>query len=175
MFVHYPYIIPFHLIMNSIALYYVGRYTEIFMGSKLTIISFLISGIFGGLLTLVMAYILPLINPLASHLPDQVSIGASGAIFGLFAIIAADRPNTEILFFLFIPLLPIIIPIKARGRTLLMILIGMELIFGLLSIPGDFYGHFSHLGGMVSGVLLYKYYLWKKIYQRAYGVSFYEQ
>lgn len=174
-FVHFPYIIPFHLLFNAIALYYIGRYTEVLLGPKLMIASFLITGLLGGLLTIVMAFTLPLFNPLSIYLKDAVSVGASGAIFGLFAILAADRPDAEILFFLFIPLLPIIIPIRARAKTLLILFTSVELIFGLLSLPFDYYNHWSHLGGIIGGYLLYKYYLWKRIYQRVYGVQFYER
>jgi len=162
-----------HFFFNAIALYFVGRYSEQLLGSKLMLLSFLLSGIVGGLLTLVMALILPFVNPFAMHLMDAIFLGASGAIFGLFAILVSDRPNIDIIFFLFLPIIPIILPIRGKGKNILMMLIIFELIFGLLALPGDPYGRFGHLGGMLTGVLLYRYYLWKKIYERVYGVEFY--
>ncbi len=170
MIIHFGF---FHYLFNAIALIFIGRYVETLLGPRKTILAFIVSGIFGGILTIIVAFLLPLVNPLASYMVDSYFAGASGAIFGLFAILVSDQPNAEIIFFLFPPVIPIIIPIRARGKVLLTILMIAELIFGLIALPMDPYGHFAHLGGMVCGVLLYKYYLWKLIYRRVYGVEFY--
>ena len=162
-----------HFLFNAIALIFIGRYVEVLLGPRKTAIAFLISGIFGGVLTVLMAYLLPLINPLASYMVASYFAGASGAIFGLFAVLASDQPNTEFIFFIFPPIIPLIIPIRARGKTLLTLLMLSELIFGLIALPMDIYGHFAHLGGMIAGVLMYRYYLWKIIYQKIYRVEFY--
>ena len=169
-FVHSLYIT--HLLFNGIALYYVGRYLERLLGSKLMLLVFFISGIFGGLLTVLASFILPKVNPFALYLSNSVYIGASGAILGLFSFLISDNPNAEFIFFIFLPF-PFIIPIKARGKTLLKILILTELFFGVLSLPFDFYGRWGHLGGLISGIILYRYWLWKEVYRRAYGVEFY--
>ncbi len=76
-------------------------------------------------------------------------VGASGAIFGLLLAFGMLFPDVP-LFIIFIP-----IPIKAKyfviGYGLL------ELINGISNIPGDNIAHFAHLGGMIFGYILIKY------------------
>ena len=76
-------------------------------------------------------------------------VGASGAIFGLLMAFGLLFPNTE-LFLLFIPF-----PIKAKY------FVGLygiyELYNGIQRAPGDSVAHFAHLGGMLFGFLLIKY------------------
>ncbi len=77
-----------------------------------------------------------------------LTVGASGAIFGILLAFGLLFPNTEIfLYFLF--------PIKAKY---LVILYGLyELFGGLQQAPGDNVAHFAHLGGMLFGFILIKY------------------
>ncbi len=77
-----------------------------------------------------------------------ITVGASGAIFGILLAFGLLFPNTEIfLYFLF--------PIKAKY---LVILYGLyELFGGLQQAPGDNVAHFAHLGGMLFGFILIKY------------------
>ena len=79
------------------------------------------------------------------------TIGASGAIFGVLLGFGMLFPNTELML-LFPP-----IPIKAKYFV-----IGygaLELYLGL-SQPGSDIAHFAHLGGMLFGFLMIKY--WNK-------------
>lgn len=99
---------------------------------------------------------------LALHLPDAVdavnsfqnmlvTVGASGAIFGLLLGFAFVFPNLPLYLF-FIP-----IPIKAKYMV-----IGygiLELFFGI-SGSADTVAHFAHLGGMLFGIIIILY--WKK-------------
>lgn len=77
------------------------------------------------------------------------TIGASGAIFGILLAFGMLFPNTE-LYLMFIP-----IPIKAKyfviGYGLL------EFFLGLQSYVGDNVAHFAHLGGMLFGFFLVRY------------------
>lgn len=79
------------------------------------------------------------------------TIGASGAVFGVLLAFGMLFPNTELML-LFPP-----IPIKAKyfviGYGLL------ELFFGVSGIQGSV-AHFAHLGGMLFGFILIKY--WNK-------------
>lgn len=76
-------------------------------------------------------------------------IGASGAIFGILLAFGMLFPNTE-LYLMFIP-----IPIKAKyfvmGYGVL------EIFLGLQNNASDNVAHFAHLGGMLFGYLLLKY------------------
>lgn len=76
-------------------------------------------------------------------------IGASGAIFGILLAFGMLFPNTP-LYLMFVP-----IPIKAKyfviGYGLL------EVFLGLQNSAADNVAHFAHLGGMLFGFILVKY------------------
>jgi membrane associated rhomboid family serine protease len=80
------------------------------------------------------------------------TVGASGAVFGLLLAFGMLFPNTE-LFMMFIP-----IPIKAKYFVLFYG--ALELYQGFANNPGDNVAHFAHLGGMLFGFILIKY--WNK-------------
>jgi membrane associated rhomboid family serine protease len=82
---------------------------------------------------------------------DIPTVGASGAVFGVLLAFGMLFPNTQLML-LFPP-----IPIKAKYFV-----IGygvLELYLGF-SKPGSNIAHFAHLGGMLFGYLLIKY--WNK-------------
>jgi membrane associated rhomboid family serine protease len=77
------------------------------------------------------------------------TVGASGAVFGVLLAFGMLFPNTQLML-LFPP-----IPIKAKYFVI--IYGGIELFFAVLQQPGDNVAHFAHLGGMLFGFLLIKY------------------
>ncbi|MCB9000898.1 MAG: rhomboid family intramembrane serine protease [Bacteroidales bacterium] len=79
------------------------------------------------------------------------TVGASGAIYGVLLAFGMLFPNT-VLMLLFPP-----IPIKAKWMVI--IFGGLELYLGLTQ-PGSNIAHFAHLGGMIFGFFLIKY--WQK-------------
>jgi len=83
---------------------------------------------------------------------DIPVIGASGAVFGILLGYGMLFPNTELLL-LFFP-----IPIKAKY---LVTFYGLaELYRGFVNDPGDNVAHFAHVGGMLFGFILIRY--WNK-------------
>lgn len=90
--------------------------------------------------------------------PGRITVGASGAIFGIMAAFALLFPNTE-LFLLFFPF-----PIKAKYFVILYGV--MEYYSGIHRTEGDNVAHFAHLGGMLFGFILVK--LWGTDRQRFY-------
>jgi rhomboid protease GluP len=70
MFLHDPNNI-FHLLLNMLSLFFIGRAVEVFYGKWRYLTIYLLSGIFGGISFLLLS-------------PGEVAIGASGAIFGVF-------------------------------------------------------------------------------------------
>jgi membrane associated rhomboid family serine protease len=80
---------------------------------------------------------------------DTPTIGASGAVFGILLAFGMTFPNAELML-LFPP-----IPMKAKYLVIGYGLI--ELYAGVLNQAGDNVAHFAHLGGMIFGFLLLKY------------------
>ena len=76
-------------------------------------------------------------------------LGASGAVFGILLAFGMLFPNTP-LYLMFIP-----IPIKAKYFVIGYGLI--EIYLGLQNNPADNIAHFAHLGGMLFGFLLLKF------------------
>jgi membrane associated rhomboid family serine protease len=79
------------------------------------------------------------------------TIGASGAIFGLLLAFGVLFPNTQLMI-IFPP-----IPIKAKYFVLIYGLIELSLA---IAQPGSTIAHAAHLGGMLFGYLLLRY--WRK-------------
>lgn len=79
------------------------------------------------------------------------TVGASGAIFGVLLAFGMLFPNTELM--LLIP--PI--PIKAKWFVIIYGVIELVLAF---SMPGSNVAHAAHIGGMIFGYFLIRY--WRK-------------
>jgi membrane associated rhomboid family serine protease len=92
-----------------------------------------------------------LIETLINLRSEAPMVGASGAVFGVILGFGYLFPNLQMML-LFPP-----IPIRAKY------LVGFYAIFALYSavekVPGDNVAHYAHLGGMVVGYLLLRY--WK--------------
>tara|TARA_B100001250_G_C19610074_1_gene704519 strand:- start:126 stop:866 length:741 start_codon:yes stop_codon:yes gene_type:complete len=76
-------------------------------------------------------------------------VGASGALFGLLLAFGMLFPNA-LLMFLFFPF-----PIKAKYFVMIYGIV--ELYYGLQNNPNDNIAHFAHLGGMIFGFIIIKY------------------
>jgi membrane associated rhomboid family serine protease len=77
------------------------------------------------------------------------TVGASGAVFGVLLAFGMLFPNTQLML-LFPP-----IPIKAKWFVLGYGVI--EFVSAIWNQPGDNVAHFAHLGGMIFGFILIKY------------------
>lgn len=128
-----------HILFNLFALWMFGQAIENYWGTKRFAIYYFLTGIGAGLL-----YILININPV---------IGASGAVYGIllaFGMMFPDRP----IYFILLP-----IPIKAKYFVA---------FFGALELYSGVAGsqqgvaHFAHLGGMLVGFILIKFWGLKK-------------
>ncbi|MBP5583076.1 MAG: rhomboid family intramembrane serine protease, partial [Bacteroidales bacterium] len=82
---------------------------------------------------------------------NGATVGASGAVFGLLMAFGMLFPNAELYIYF-------AIPIKAIWFVLIYGLI--ELFSGIRNSVGDNTAHFAHLGGMIFGFILIKY--WQK-------------
>ena len=114
-----------HLLFNMLGLYFFGPRVEQRLGSAHFIRMYLIAGITGGLLSL-------LVNPYAAI------VGASGAVFGVQLAFAKFYPRDKIYIWG-------IVPIEARVLVVIMTVVSL---WGGLSGGGGI-AHFAHLGGYV--------------------------
>ena len=177
-----------HLFFNMFALYMFGRVLESVWGPKRFFIFYFVTGLGAAVLHMAVLY-LDYLNVTSQMSAEQIAIvkdqgyeifsqsknytnelmgklnelmciptvGASGAVFGVLLGFGMLFPNTQLML-LFPP-----IPIKAKYFV-----IGygvLELYLGI-SQPGSNIAHFAHLGGMLFGFLLIRY--WNK-----HGSSFY--
>jgi membrane associated rhomboid family serine protease len=78
---------------------------------------------------------------------SPVVVGASGAVFGILLAFGMLFPNSLIYLFFAIPI---------KAKYFVMIYGALELYFGI-SRPGSNVAHFAHLGGMIFGYFLIRY------------------
>jgi len=133
----------FHLFFNMFALFMFGRVLESYWGPSRFLTYYMVTGIGAGLIQLAICYFQ------GAH---SVTIGASGAVFGILLAFGMLFPNTPLM------IIPIPFPIKAKY-----LVIGygaLELWFGFSNRAGDDIAHFAHLGGMLFGIILILY--WRK-------------
>lgn len=133
----------FHLFVNMFGLYMFGRVLENYWGPKRFITYYLVTGIGAGLIQLAICYFQNIYS---------VTIGASGAVFGILLAFGMIFPNIQLF------IIPFPFPVKAKY-----LVIGyglLELSLGFANIAGDKIAHFTHLGGMLFGIILILY--WRK-------------
>jgi membrane associated rhomboid family serine protease len=80
------------------------------------------------------------------------TVGASGAVFGLLLAFGMLFPNTELMM--------IFLPIPIKAKYFVIFYGAIELYQGFANNPTDNVAHFAHLGGMLFGFIMIKY--WNK-------------
>lgn len=176
-----------HLFMNMFGLWMLGRMLERVLGTKRYLLYYFVCGI-GAALAQELVWQFSWQSILASSVTgpaagsvteiieainsghaaftmDQfynslVTIGASGAVFGILLAFGMLFPNLPMY------IVPIPFPIKAKWMVIGYGLI--ELFFGV-SHTMNGVAHFAHLGGMVAGIFLILYWKSKGIFNRGYG------
>ena len=127
----------FHLLANSIGLFVFGAAVESRMGSR----NFLTYYLYCGIGAAVFCWLLNLVTPVSPF------IGASGAVLGVAVAFAMFWPDAELFVF------PIPIPLKAR--TLVILLVALDVTFALLPGPSEI-AHLAHVGGATAGFLFFR-------------------
>lgn len=117
-----------HLLSNSIFLYYFGFKAEYLLGRKRFLILYLVSGVCGGLFSILF------------H--DVLAIGASGAIYGLmgamFVLTKLYGPRYT-----------------GMNYATMLLLVVTSIGFGFLDMGID---NFAHIGGFIGGSLVFLFY-----------------
>ncbi len=88
----------------------------------------------------------------ANFMNGPTVVGASGSVYGILLAFGFMFPNARIM--LLIP------PIPMKAKYFVIIFGVIELFMGIQNNPNDNVAHYAHLGGMIFGFLLLKY--WKQ-------------
>ena len=155
-----------HIFFNMFALWMFGSVIERVWGPKKFIFYYIVCGIGAGITQELVQYATYTIEGISAyqyvsaggvqmttdaHINLWTTIGASGAVYGILLAFGMIFPN-ERLF-----IIPFPFPIKAKW--LIVGYIAIEL-FSAMTGPGDGVAHMAHLGGMLFGFLLIRY--WQK-------------
>ena len=152
----------FHILFNMFALWMFGSTLENLWGPGRFLLFYLICGVGAGLAqALALTYDISQYNALflAGQLSEEElfmlknvpTLGASGAIMGIFAAFAFTFPNSRML------ILPIPFPIKAKWALLGLAVLD---IIGGISSESTGIAHFAHLGGAAIGIIVVM--IWNK-------------
>jgi membrane associated rhomboid family serine protease len=125
----------FHLLFNMLALWMFGSELEGYLGSREFTLYYLLTGVGAGLAVTGV--------DLLTGRPG-LTVGASGAVFGLLAaygLIWGRRPITLLVLFIF--------PVTMEARIFVILFAAAELLLGIEG--SSRIAHFAHLGGMLVG------------------------
>ena len=178
-----------HIFFNMFALWMFGCVMERVWGPKKFLFYYIFCGIGAGIIQEITQYVelysilsgQPGVGfttlfssawsdaSLAESLNAWTTVGASGAIYAILLAFGMTFPNERIFIF------PLPIPIKAKWFV--MAYVAIEL-FSALGTSSDNVAHFAHLGGMLFGFLLIRY--WAnhpedELYGRSRGRQFFEK
>ena len=173
-----------HIFFNMFALWMFGSVIERVWGPKKFIFYYIVCGMGAGITQELVQYATYTIEGISAYqyvsaggvqmttdayINLWTTIGASGAVYGILLAFGMIFPN-ERLF-----IIPFPFPIKAKW--LIVGYIAIEL-FSAMTGPGDGVAHMAHLGGMLFGFLLIRY--WQKhpnssqSFGRSRGQEFFE-
>jgi membrane associated rhomboid family serine protease len=185
MFMHGGFV---HLLFNMFALWMFGRVLEQVWGPKRFLMYYLVTGLGAAFFfelvqyiqyTKVMAVISPeqlqmiydsggeAISQGRNFADSQMGklnsilnvpvVGASGAVYGVLLAFGVLFPNTQLMF--------IFPPIPVKAKYVVIGYAAIELYLAITS-PGSGIAHTAHLGGMIFGYLLIRY--WRKTTKTLY-------
>ncbi len=123
-----------HILFNMFALWMFGIEIENLWGSKKFLFFYLFSGVIAGLFYLLLS---PLIG-----IPPAVTIGASGAVYGVMIAFGLFFPDRPIYLYFFIPI---------KAKYLIAGLVIFELMF--VNSAGSNIARLAHIGGALAGFL----------------------
>lgn len=128
---------PIHLLFNMMFLFFFGPELERRIGGKRFLIVFFLSGIVAAIGYSLWSYFTFIVfaNPIAS------AVGASGALFGIFACLAILAPDIQVYIYF--------IPMKITYALIFFALLDLLFIGS-----GDAIARSAHLTGVVAGLVM---------------------
>lgn len=152
-----------HILFNMYTLYMFGSVLERMIGTKKFLIFYFICGLGAAALHTGVQYIQAqsLMNDIAAGVGSAINsyaqlkvtptVGASGAIYGVIIGYAMLFPQSRLTL-----LFP---PVSMSAKWMVIVFAAIELLTGMTGTVAGV-AHFAHLGGMLFGWLLIKY--WRK-------------
>jgi membrane associated rhomboid family serine protease len=128
-----------HILFNMLALWMFGTELERTWGTRFFTKYYFVTGIGAALTTLLLALV-------SDSIYYSLTVGASGAIYGLLLAWAMYFPQRTIYFYF-------LFPIPAR---VFVMIVGAIAFLSSLGGPGSGVAHIAHLGGLVVGYLYLK-------------------
>ncbi len=125
---------PLHLLVNGFSLYNLGLAIEPTLGARRFLLLFFVSGLVSSLATLVFVQ-------------DRLSVGASGAVFGLAGLLLADELTRRRMY----RRIALDGGPRWRPRMSIIPILVLNLAIGVI-IP--IVNNYAHVGGLVGGFLL---------------------
>jgi membrane associated rhomboid family serine protease len=133
-----------HLLFNMFALYMFGSAIEQVFGSRRYLAYYFVCVVSAALAQLLVAKMTGGFYP---------TVGASGGVFGLLLAYGLYFPNNRVML-----LFP---PIPMPARVFVLIYAVLELVMGVTGAQSGV-AHFAHLGGMVGGFIMLRYWRAKR-------------
>ncbi len=164
-----------HLFFNMFALWMFGCVIEQTWGSRRFLWYILACGVGAGLFQEAAQFVRyaveglaaynmvnvgGMIIPTSEYLNMWVTVGFSGAVYGILLGFGMTYPEERIFIF------PLPVPIK--GKWFVMLYAAIEL-FSALSTSSDGVAHIAHLGGMAVGYIIIRH--WRQQYERRQRAS----
>ncbi len=148
-----------HIFFNMFALWMFGCVLERVWGPKKFLFYYLACGVGAGLMQELAQFVrfytivggadmLQLARIYSAELNLWTTVGASGAIYGILLAFGMTFPEERIFIF------PLPVPVKAKWFVVFYVAIEL---FSALSASGDGVAHTAHLGGMLFGFFMIRY------------------
>lgn len=149
----FSHVYPAHLFVNMFALLSLGKLSERIIGRKRFIIFYLISGVFAGILSVILSGLFGYgLGAKIFGAPDTFMLGASGAIFAIAGLFVILLPKLKFSI-MFLPFWSF--PAYKMIPAIVIIMWVLSISIGLPI------GNVAHFGGLIAG-LVYGLYLKSK-------------
>ncbi|MCC6782886.1 MAG: rhomboid family intramembrane serine protease [Planctomycetes bacterium] len=134
---------PFHVLFNMLLLWWFGRRVEDDAGSRGLVHIYLMGGLLGGILQLVIALV-------GGHFGAMRLVGASGAVYAIMVYCAMATPRLMVMLLGLIPV---------QLGLLVGILVALGAYYSLMELHGlkdSGTAHAAHLGGAIWGFCAFR-------------------
>lgn len=133
---------PLHLLFNMLILFFFGTFVEAEIGKRGLLRLYLISGVVGGVLQVLLT--------MALGEGDALILGASGACYGIMVYAAFMAPRMRVIFIIF--------PVQLGWLVAFLVGLGLYSLVLEFRHEASSTAHGAHLGGALWGFLAFRYF-----------------